>query len=189
MAENQQNSQETDSHQEPLEEENNESNLDDASTQQSKSQTKSIEEQLKEAEEKYVYLYADFENFKKRVQKEKQDLRQFAIEGLALELLSVLDNFSLALKHADSVKGDSLVEGIRMVHKLFLDALERNGIQRIEAKGKPFDPNLHDAVEKAPSDQVEETIIDVQQEGYRIHGRLLRPAKVIVSAGKSKEKS
>ncbi len=147
------------------------------------------EEELKELNQKYMYLYAEFENFKKRSFKEKSDLRMFGWESIALELLSVLDNMNLALKHAENSEEKAILDGIRMVQKMFEDTLKHNGVELVPSIGCDFDPNLHEAMGQIESDQPEGKIVEVQLEGYQIHKKLLRPAKVIVSMGKQKEKS
>lgn len=143
-----------------------------------------LEEKLKEKENQYLYLYADFENFKKRVQKEKSDLIRFGAENLARNLLSVLDNMERALTHASPENHKALVEGISMVAKQFQGALEQAGVTRVNSLAQAFDPFVHEAVGQMPSEeQPAGTVVQEEQSGYLYHDRLLRPAKVIVSSG------
>lgn len=126
---------------------------------------------------------ADFENYQKRNQRDLQTERRYSAAPLALELLPALDNLERALAAAEQ-GGDKapLVQGIQMVHNQLLDALRRHGITRIEAVKQPFDPNLHQAVMQQPATDVPpNTVLQVLQQGYLIHDRVLRPAAVVVS--------
>jgi molecular chaperone GrpE len=127
---------------------------------------------------------AEFENYQKRARKERDDERRFAHGPLASDLLPVIDNLERALAAAQQA-GDagSLVHGVAMVQAQFLEQLKRHGVTRIDAQGKPFDPNLHQAVMQRPSADAEpNTVVQVLEPGFLIHERVLRPAKVIVSA-------
>jgi molecular chaperone GrpE len=125
---------------------------------------------------------ADFENYQKRMQREMQQERRYALCPLAADLLPILDNLSRAVAAAQQAgeKGP-LVQGVAMVQALFVDVMKRHGIVPIEALNQPFDPNLHQAVMQRPSDQPANTVIDVVQQGFMIHDRVLRPAAVVVS--------
>ncbi len=131
---------------------------------------------------------AEFDNFRKRTAREVERIRKTAAESLIHELLSVVDNLELALQHGDGDK-NSLAEGVRLVHKQILDVLERNGLERIDAVGKKFDPNIHEAVAQSASDEVEaDHVINEFQRGYRLGGQILRPSKVLVSRGPADSK-
>lgn len=131
---------------------------------------------------------AEFDNFRKRTAREVERIRKTAAESLIHELLSVVDNLELALQHGDGDK-NSLAEGVKLVHKQILDVLERNGLERIEAVGKKFDPNIHEAVAQSASDEVEaDHVINEFQRGYRLGGQILRPSKVLVSRGPADSK-
>jgi len=126
---------------------------------------------------------AEFENYQKRVQKDRDLERRYAYTPLIFDLLPVFDNLERTLHAAqqDGEKG-ALVQGVAMVQAQFLEQLKRHGITRIEAQGKPFDPNLHQAVMQQPSADVEpNTVLQVLEQGFMNHDRVLRPAKVIVS--------
>jgi molecular chaperone GrpE len=126
---------------------------------------------------------ADFENYQKRQQRDLAQERRFAPGPLALDLLSALDNLDRAIDHAKQA-GDNgdLAKGVVMVQAQLLDALRRHGITRVEAKGQPFDPNLHQAVMQQPTSEAPPmTVVQVLEPGYLIHERVLRPARVIVS--------
>ncbi len=138
-----------------------------------------LETELKEKENKYLYLYAEFDNFKKRTQKERIELVQFGWEKIAHELLQVSDNLERAIEHSQG----AALEGLQMVLTQFKNILEKNGIRPLETIHKIFDPNLHEAVGMEPSDFQAQTIIYEHTKGYRLHDRLLRPARVTLSQG------
>jgi molecular chaperone GrpE len=146
----------------------------------------------KEAEEYYdrlLRLAAEMDNLKKRQEKERAELLQFANENLIKELLPVVDHLELALNHGR--QGDApvpLLEGLELVHQGFLKALDRFGVTRIVSVGQPFDPAFHNAVmaEEAP-EMTDQTVIKELQPGYLLHGRLLRPAMVVVARNTSKD--
>ena len=126
---------------------------------------------------------ADFENYQKRTQRDLAQERRYWHSGLVLDLLPILDNFERAVQAAKQA-GESgpLVQGVAMIQSQVLDALRRHGIMRIDAQGKPFDPNLHQAVMQQPAADVPPgTVLQVLEEGYLIHDRVLRPARVVVS--------
>jgi molecular chaperone GrpE len=126
---------------------------------------------------------ADFENYQKRNARDRDSERRYAQAPLAGDLLPVLDNLERALDAANKagVKGP-LVEGVAMVQSQLLKVLQRHGITRIDAQGKPFDSHLHHAVMQQPSAGVPpQTVLQVLEPGYLLHERLLRPASVIVS--------
>jgi len=127
---------------------------------------------------------ADFENYQKRMQRDLTQERRYAQGPLAADLLPALDNLDRATAAAKQAgETGPLVQGVAMVQSQVLDTLRRHGIMRIEAQGQPFDPNLHQAVMQQPSDGVSPgTILQVLEQGYKIHDRVLRPARVVVSA-------
>ncbi len=129
---------------------------------------------------------ADFENYQKRTQRERESERRYWHGAFALDLLPVIDNLDRAMTAAKQA-GESgpLVQGVGMVQTQLLDMLKRHGITPIDALGKPFDPNLHQAIMQQPSrEHPPQTVIQVLQQGFMIHDRVLRPAGVIVSAPK-----
>jgi molecular chaperone GrpE len=132
---------------------------------------------------------ADFENYKKRCAREKEEAIKYANNSLLQRLVAIIDNFELGLAAAKEQGQQSpIYSGMVLVQKQLNDLLAENGLQPIEAEGKPFDPNLHEAIAHEPSDQVpEETVLRQVRRGYRIKDRLLRPAKVVVSSGPAKK--
>jgi molecular chaperone GrpE len=127
---------------------------------------------------------ADFENYQKRAQRDLIQERRYWHASLALDLLPILDNFERAVAAAKQAgETGPLVQGVAMIQAQVLDVLKRHGITRIEAQGQPFDPNLHQAVMQQPSaDQPPNTVLQILEQGFLIHDRVLRPARVIVSA-------
>ena len=128
-------------------------------------------------------VQAEFENYRKRVIKEQTALVDRASEGLVEQLLPVLDSFELALKNFDAAGGqdtESVRKGVELVYAELLGVLEKAGLSRIEAEGKPFDPNVHEAVMQEEGDG-EPVVTDVLRTGYTLKGRVLRPAMVKVS--------
>jgi molecular chaperone GrpE len=143
----------------------------------------------KQAAERSEYLdlarrtQAEFENYQKRSSKERDQERKYSIASLITDLLPILDNLERALGAAQQAnESGTLVQGVQMVQTQFLEQLKRQGVTRIDAAGKAFDPNFHQAVMQQPKDDVEpNTILQVLENGYTLHERVLRPAKVIVS--------
>ena len=153
---------------------------------------------------KYLRLMADFQNYKKRVEKEKKDLYSYANEKLATDLLEVVDNFERALSHEDS--GDGFKEGMEMIFKQLNGVLEKHGLAEIPALGEDFDPNFHNAVMQVESEEYESGIVaqefdpnfhnavmteetdeyesgkvsGVLQKGYTLNGKVIRPSMVKV---------
>ncbi|GAB4171295.1 MAG: hypothetical protein Tsb0017_03300 [Geothermobacteraceae bacterium] len=132
----------------------------------------------------YLRSQADLENYRKRVQREKQEMARFANEGLLRELLPVIDNLQRAVDHAREQQNDAgaLIEGVEMTLGQFASTLEKFGVTPVEAAGKPFDPALHEAMGQMVSEDMPPNhVVQELQKGYRLHDRLLRPALVMVS--------
>jgi molecular chaperone GrpE len=131
----------------------------------------------------YLRSQAEIDNLKKRHQKEKQDVIKFGNETLIKQLLPVADNLEKAIDHSRRESSvDALIEGVGLTLKGLMDALQRAGVETIEALGAPFDPNYHEAVSEVPDDSVESgTVVKELQKGYMLHQRLLRPSMVVVS--------
>jgi molecular chaperone GrpE len=167
------------------------SNGADTAATQVLNDLEALRTQLQTAEQKrdeYLDLAqrtrADFENYQKRMQRDLAQERRYAQAPLASDLLAAMDNLERATAAAEQAgeKGP-LVQGVAMVHAQLLDILRRHGVTRIEALGQPFDPNLHQAVMQQPSkEHPPMTVVQVLEPGYLIHERVLRPARVAVSA-------
>jgi molecular chaperone GrpE len=151
---------------------------------------KQLEEALaaKEAEaqanwDKFVRERADLENYRKRVQREKEEILKYGNESIIMEILPVLDNMERALAHATEENQGAVIEGVRLTHGMLLAALKKFGIAPIETEaGTPFDPAYHQAMCQVEScEQGANTIVEVFQKGYLLNDRLLRPAMVSVA--------
>ncbi|HOI95022.1 MAG TPA: nucleotide exchange factor GrpE [Syntrophobacter fumaroxidans] len=141
------------------------------------------EEELKQSQDRVLRMAAELDNTRKRLEREKSEGIAYANEGLMKDLLPVLDNLERALEHSENEADcGSLVEGVRMTLKGFLDSLARFGCAPFESVGNAFDPNFHEAVmQEEVADYPERTVIREFQKGYTLKERLLRPAMVVVS--------
>lgn len=140
--------------------------------------------------QKVIRAAADFENFRKRTIRDKDELRKFALSSLIEDLLPALDNLELGLSAADNhPEANAVADGFRMVGQQILTILQSNGLECVDPQGAEFDPNFHESVGFQPSDDVEDhKIIQVVRKGYTLNGRILRAAAVIVSSGPAEEK-
>ncbi len=146
------------------------------------------EAKLKEFDEfsaQSLRLQAEFENFRRRSLKEKEESFKFGHQNLVKDLLSAVDNLERALEHGGQNAGPEvrgILDGVELVHREFLGALAKHGVKEVEAEGKLFDPADHEAMGQVPNTEVPpNTVLQVLQKGYVIHDRMLRPARVIVS--------
>lgn len=165
--------------------------LSDAENAEAVSEEESnLQAQLKEEQERYEQLYerflrlsAEYDNYRKRTMKEKEDAAKYAASSLLEKLLPVIDNFERALASAQQTNNvETLVQGLEMIHRQMMDALREEGAYPIEAIGKPFDPYYHQAVMQEPSDQYESGIVlEEFQKGYMLKDKVIRPSMVKVS--------
>ena len=129
---------------------------------------------------KYLRLMADFQNYKRRAEKEKGDIYAYANEKIVVELLDVLDNFERALQH--EAADESFAEGMRMIFKQLTDVLEKSGLEEIKAQGEEFDPNFHNAVMTEDNPDYESgKVTAVLQKGYLLNTKVIRPSMVKVN--------
>lgn len=142
------------------------------------------EERAKNHWEQYLRALADVENVRKRAAKDLESARQYAVEKFAQDLIGVKDSLELGIQN--SGKGDvtSLVEGQNATLRLLAKAFEKAQIEEVNPEGAAFNPELHEAMMAQPSDAPANTVLAVIQRGYTLNGRLLRPARVVVSAAK-----
>lgn len=142
-----------------------------------------LEAERDDYKNRMMRVAADLENFRKRTLREKEDLRRFGIDKVVLELLPVIDNLERALDHAEKAsEPSSIVDGVRMVHRQFISALEKHGVKAFESKGTPFDPQRHEAIQQIETQEHETgTVLEEYQKGYFLHERLIRPALVVVA--------
>ena len=155
----------------------------DVSVEELKKQLAQKEQELNEMKEKVLRLAAELENFKKRIQKEKEDHMRYALETFARELLPFLDNLERAISAAKETKDiDKLLEGLDLTLSGYFKTLEKFGLKPFVALGERFDPNIHEALGVEENEEVDEnTVVKELLKGYKLHDRVLRPAMVVVS--------
>jgi len=148
-----------------------------------------LEEKTRESAEyfdKWIRLQAEFENYKKRIQREKSDQMKFGNETLLRAILPIIDNLERAIDHGKKTKeAGPLIAGVEITLKQFLNILEKFGVKPVLAVGEVFDPEKHEAISQIQTDLESNRVVSEGQKGYFFHERLLRPAKVIVSKAKS----
>lgn len=147
----------------------------------------SVEQEAKEAHDRFLRVSAEFENYKKRSAREIDEFRKFANESLIREMLTVVDNLERALNSSnnDNQANSHIAEGVDMTLKEILKVFEKFNVKPIVALGKPFDPNFHQAaMREETNERPENTVLNELEKGYMIHDRLLRPAMVVVSMPK-----
>lgn len=145
-------------------------------------ETETLESKCKELNDKYLRLYAEFDNYRKKILKEKEELLRYGSEPLMYELLTVLDTLEIGLQHADDDSDNSVRTGVQMTLKEFLRVLEKFGVKRVTALMQPFDPAYHEAMTQVVDNEVDEgTVVQEFRKGYMFHDKLLRPALVAVS--------
>ncbi len=161
----------------------NELNAEAAEGAEEQVQETADTEATKEEEElntRYLRLAADFQNYKRRVEKEKGDIYAYANEKIVIELLDVIDNFERALEHSN--ENESFSEGMNLIFKQFRGVLEKSGVEEINALGEDFDPNFHHAVLTENSAEHESgKVTQVLQKGYLLNKKVIRPAMVKVA--------
>lgn len=137
---------------------------------------------MEELNDRYLRLYAEFDNYRKRVTREKEELSRFGNESLLSELLPAIDNLELALKHSPGNENSGLLQGVQMTLKELQRTLEKFGLKKIEAVGKEFDPAIHHAMTRVERQDMEEKMVAEEfRTGYRYHEKVLRPSLVAVS--------
>ncbi len=148
-----------------------------------------VEKEKNELSDRLLRTMAEFDNYRKRVAREKEDLIKYGNEKFAFDLLSVMDNFERSLEQArTSQEVEPVIEGIEMILKQFVSALEKFHVKPFESVGEPFDPERHEAMAQQEHDEYDEnTVVEEYQKGYCLKEKLLRPARVIVSKNKEKE--
>lgn len=148
---------------------------------------KELVEHKKLAEEhlnRLKYLQADFDNYRKNFEKEKEHIIALANEGLIKEFLAIIDDFEIALKAIENEKNR---QGIELIHKNFSKILEKHGLKKIDAVGKKFDPFLHEVLLKEKSGKEEGTILEELQKGYLLKSKVIRPTKVKIAENEKNE--
>lgn len=143
-----------------------------------------LQAQIAQDKKDYLFLMADFDNYRKRTLKEKQDMLRNGAERAMLELLPVVDDFERAIDAMNNSNGDAeaVKEGVMLIYNKFIKYLEHNNVKAIESTGKDFDTDLHEAITMfpAPSDDLKGKVVDTTLKGYMINDKVLRHAKVVV---------
>lgn len=159
-----------------------------AGREEKKEEAPSPESELAELRDKYVRLYAEFENYKKRVQRDKEELIRYCNESILHEILPVIDTLEMALSHSDNSSPESLIKGVERTLREFQRVTEKFGLIPIPATGKPFDPSVHHAMSQVERDDVEDkTVVEEFRKGYMFGDKVLRPSLVAVSKKPSAE--
>ena len=142
-----------------------------------------LEQQVADANEARLRALAEFQNYRRRTDEERESLKGFLLTGVMESLLPIVDNFGRAVESMNASSDiDKLRDGISGIHRQLATLLEKNGVEQIEADGAAFDPNLHNAVMRVEDSGAQaDTVVEVLQPGYKIGGRVLRPALVKVS--------
>ena len=155
----------------------------EASADALKAEIDSLSADKKSLEDQLLRTMAEFQNFRRRKEQEADQLRQYATEKLVTSLLPVLDNFERTMAALENgAPLDSVIEGVRLVDRQFRSVLESNNVKRIDSHGKPFDPDVHEAIAAEESHELpENTVVGEVEPGYRIADKVIRPARVRVS--------
>jgi molecular chaperone GrpE len=163
-----------------------EPSVDEAQTNASENGS-TPQEELQIFQDKYLRLAAEFENYKRRAQRDQRDSIRFGNESLLKNLLPIIDNLERAIRCAkDAGTGGPLLEGVELTHKQFLETVGKMGVRQVCSEGSHFDPTIHQAVTQVERDGVEpNTVVEEFQKGYFLHDRILRPAMVSVAKEKS----
>ena len=156
-----------------------------AMLEESMSRARETQERLKDTHERLLRVAAEFDNFKKRAVKERDDAQKFGIERLLKDFLPVADNLERALDHAEEHDLRKVIEGVKLVQKLFETTLAKHGVVGFSALGQPFDPNVHEALMQQESDAPAGTVVSEMSRGYKLNERLVRPAAVVVARPRS----
>jgi len=143
-----------------------------------------LKKQIDELRDTNLRLHAEFDNYRKRTIREKVELSKMASEEVIVDLLPILDDFERALQNLNKEDDDPFIEGIRLIYNKLTSTLSKKGLEEIQAKGQTFDTDYHEAISHMPvQDETQKNkIIDVTQKGYKLHGKVIRFAKVVVGA-------
>lgn len=142
----------------------------------------SFEEKFNELNDKYLRLYSEYDNYRKRTANEKVELIKTAAESTILALLPILDDFERALPTMEKIEDKTHYEGIALIYNKLKHTLEQKGLEEIKAVGEPFNTDEHEALTQipAPSEDMKDKVVDVVQKGYKLNGKVIRYARVVV---------
>ena len=161
--------------------EKNRSDDDKSPGTEPEAEVERLKEELRHEHETLLRALADFDNYRRRVERDRASAARSGKRDVILSLLEVLDGFDRALNHIDDAPS-SVAQGVQAIHRNLLGVLERHGVTRFDSLGEPFDPRFHDAIGTVDSDEVESgTVADELQRGYRWGDEVLRPARVRVA--------
>lgn len=176
----------------PAQSEQSEAELSSESSEETKVEDPfgKLQEELAAIHDRYMRLAAEFENFKKRSERERLTSIRFANENLLTDLLPVIDHLEAAISAATNHSAENIVSGVQLVLKQFKDVVAKAGLKEFSSLGLPFNPNLHEALaQRESADHEPSTVIEEFQKGYMLNDRLVRPARVVVSTKAESEKS
>ena len=165
--------------------------LGEEATEEIVSQDSALEQQLEEltdqlaqAKDQVLRAHAESQNIKRRAEQDVEKAHKFALDKFVGELIPVMDSLEKGLESAEQAEGnhEGVLEGMRLIQKQFLDAMAKFKVEQVNPVGEPFDPNFHQAISMVPNPDMESnTVMDVFQKGYTLHGRVVRPAMVVVT--------
>ena len=169
---------------EPQDQDNNQENVSDSENMSEASAQPDLEEKLEKEKDRYIRLFAEFDNYKKRVIKERQDLIKYSDKDILESLLPVLDDFDRAITELEKKEDDlSVLEGVKLIYNKLFNTLKDRGLTTIDVKaGDDFNIDFHEAITQVPSpdESLKGKIIDVVQKGYLLHEKVIRYAKVVI---------
>lgn len=156
---------------------------DDSPEGKIQEEVEELQQHIDELNDKYLRLYSEFENFRKRTARERLDLINTAGADVIKDVLPVLDDFDRAIQNNENSKDiEAIKEGVKLVHQKLKNSMTQKGVKEMEAMGTPFDPEIHEAVTKipAPEKKLKGKVVDVIEKGYYLHDKVIRYAKVVV---------
>lgn len=169
---------------EPQDQDNNQENVSDSENMSEASAQSDLEEKLEKEKDRYIRLFAEFDNYKKRVIKERQDLIKYSDKDILESLLPVLDDFDRAITELEKKEDDlPVLEGVKLIYNKLFNTLKDRGLTTIDVKaGDDFNIDFHEAITQVPSpdESLKGKIIDVVQKGYLLHEKVIRYAKVVI---------
>ena len=157
---------------------------EETATSELEQRIEELTDQLAQAKDQTLRAHAESQNIKRRAEQDVEKAHKFALEKFVGELIPVLESLEKGMESAEQSEGSSeaMLEGMRLIQKQFLDALAKFKVEQVDPAGQPFDPNFHQAISMVPNPELEpNTVMDVFQKGYTLHGRVVRPAMVVVS--------
>ena len=147
-------------------------------------QIEELTDQLAQAKDQVLRTHAESQNIKRRAEQDVEKAHKFALDKFVGELIPVMDSLEKGMESAEQAEGnhEGILEGMRLIQKQFLDAMNKFKVEQVNPVGEPFDPNFHQAISMVPNPDMESnTVMDVFQKGYTLHGRVVRPAMVVVT--------